>query len=118
MTIAADAPLPSTIASSIVPLWLMVPNNAVAQTGIPKPVSTNLELPAAAPGSSSKLALTHPLLDVRAVADPPYLPQSAPARDSLKNGTIIGAVVGAVALGACRAESCATPCTNRESRVA
>jgi hypothetical protein len=87
------------IASLIVPLWLLAPNDVVAQTATPKPVSTTPELAdGAAPVSSLRLALNRPF-NMRALTDPAYLPQSTPARDSLKNGTIIGAVVGAVALG-------------------
>jgi hypothetical protein len=56
------------IASVIVPLcFLLVPGDAVAQTGVPKPLSTEREQPVAAPVSPLRLALDRSSLDVRAL---------------------------------------------------
>lgn len=95
------------IASLIVPLWLLVlPCVAVAQTGAPKPLSMDRQLPASARVSPLALALDRPSLSVRALTGRAPLAQRGRSRDSLKNGTIIGAVVGAMALGAFGAVLC------------
>lgn len=95
------------IASLIVPLWLLVlPSDAVAQTGAPKPLSMDRQLAASARVSPLALALDRPSLSVRALTGRAQLAQRGRSRDSLKNGTIIGAVVGAVALGAFGAVLC------------
>jgi hypothetical protein len=94
------------IASLIVPMWLLVlPSAAVAQTGVQKPLSIDRPL-ASALVSPLALALERPSLSVRALTGSAQQLQPGGSRDSLKNGTIIGAIVGAVALGGFGAVVC------------
>ena len=88
------------IVSLIVPLWFLVlPGEAVAQTEAPTPLSIDRQLAAPARVSPLALSLDRLSLDVRALPGRAQPAQPGRSRDSLKNGTIIGAVVGAVALG-------------------
>ena len=95
------------IASLIVPLWLFVlPSAAVAQTGAQKPLSMDRPLAASALVSPVALALERPSLSVRALTGSAQQPPRVGSRDSLRNGAIIGAIIGAVALGGFGAVVC------------
>jgi hypothetical protein len=95
------------IASLILPLWLLVlPSAAVAQTGAQKPLSMDRPLAASALVSPPALALERPSLSVRVLTGRAQQPPRGGSRDSLKNGTLIGAIVGAVALGGFGAVVC------------
>ena len=94
------------IASLIAPLWLLVlPSAAVAQTGAQKRLSIDRPL-ASALVSPLAMALERPSLGVRALTGRAQQPPRGGSRDSLKNGTIIGAIIGAVALGGFGAVVC------------
>lgn len=89
--------------SLILPVaFLVAPGEAVAQTEAPKPIGIAESVAAArfAPG----------VLTPDGSAGKPFTRlQSAPSggsRDSLKNGAVIGAIVGAVALGGLGAAVC------------
>jgi hypothetical protein len=89
------------VASLLVPLSLLVlPTEALAQTGTSNLLSMHSRLPGAAQGVS----LPVPAEDRASVSVGPStwearLAQSGSSRDSLKNGIIIGAVIGAAGLG-------------------
>ena len=84
----------------IVSLWLFaLPSTAVAQVGNQKLPSINKEPAASPPISPFSSTLDRPSLRVQTLTGLAGRSQSGASRDSLKNGTIIGAVVGAVALG-------------------
>jgi hypothetical protein len=95
------------IASFVVPLsLLLLATDAVAQTGSPKALSMDRQ-----PAASERIAppvveLDGLSLSVRDSTRGAHMTQGARPRDSLKNGTIIGAVVGAIALGAFGAVLC------------
>ena len=94
------------IASLVVPLWLLgLPSAAVAQTGAQKPLSMDRPL-ASARVSPLALALERPSLSVRALTGSAQQPPPGGSRDSLKNGAIIGAIIGALALGGFGAVVC------------
>jgi hypothetical protein len=87
------------IASFVLPLCLIVvPSDAVAQSTTPKPPSMD-------GGPTASASVTPPGLELQRLSliagelTGRFAAQGRPPRDSLKNGTIIGAVVGAVALG-------------------
>ena len=95
------------IASLVVPLWLLLlPGDAVAQSGAPKPLSMDREPAASARVSPRLMELDALSLSVGDSTGEAQSAQRGSSRDSLKNGTIIGAVVGAVALGAFGAVLC------------
>ena len=95
------------IAALMVPLWLLVPpGDAVAQTAAAKPLSIDRQLAASARASAPVLALDRLPSGAGLLTGTAQPAQRGRSRDSLKNGTIIGAVIGAVALGAFAAAVC------------
>jgi hypothetical protein len=96
-----------SIASLVVPLcFLVLPSDAVAQTGILKRLSMDRQPAASARVSPPVVELERLSRSVEDSTGRAQLAQRGRSRDSLKNGTIIGAVVGAVALGAFAAVVC------------
>lgn len=94
------------IASLVVPLALLgLSCDVAAQTGAPQ-LWMDARLPASARITSLALALDRLPLSVGAWSGSVALPQRGRPRDSLKNGTVIGAVVGAAALGGLAAVVC------------
>lgn len=95
------------IASLGVSLWLLaLPSDAVAQTGAPKPLSMDRRPAVSARVPPRVVELDRLSLSVGDSAGRAQLAQRGRSRDSLKNGTLIGAVVGAVTLGAFGAVLC------------
>jgi hypothetical protein len=89
-------------ASVLLCAMLAIPGNAVAQTAGPKPITIGERIAAVrfSPAAAKPDRSARKSFGIRQAAQP------GARRDSLKNGAVIGAIVGAVALGGFGAAIC------------
>jgi hypothetical protein len=94
-------------ASMVLSAWLlMLACDAVAQTEVTKPLFINRQPAAAAAVAPRAVEFDRLSISVAHWTAATQGSQGGQSRDSLKNGIIIGAIVGAVALGAFGAVLC------------
>jgi hypothetical protein len=84
----------------------MIPTSLFAQPSASNPASANIPAAPVAlrPATVGQMLRLSALGERRDMGGPP--PQRAPSRDSLRNGAVIGAVIGAAAFGAFAATIC------------